>query len=239
MLSSLNAQALMVDVTGDGVDDDIKIGEQSVVVVDGAFNKKYIVVSGMENLMDVIVDNYLTSTKHKEIGVVFVEGEEDITFTDVYGYKNNKFVKIGEGFCGEISFDEENNLWAFADYWGPIVISEPIPIIEKNELLKVPPLTKTIEKNVEIEARSSKDIMVNLYKNNLVVFCVAVQEKDVIVSLSDETGTVFAEDRIDPEYQFFFYGYAEKDETITLTIDNSYSMMTPKTVYYIISQYKR
>lgn len=48
MLTLIHADIKTADVTGDGIEDDIRIGEQSVVVVDGALGKRWVVWEGKQ-----------------------------------------------------------------------------------------------------------------------------------------------------------------------------------------------
>lgn len=140
---------------------------------------------------------------------------------------------------GEVTIDEAGGLVGYDlhfDGWGGDV-NVPCPIIEKNGLLKALTIKKETEKTIDIEAGKTKEITVDLLKNTLFVCVASVKEKDVIISLKDDDGTTITEQKIDSESSFTGGGYADKDETVTLTIDNSYSAMTPKTVLYIITQY--
>ncbi len=42
IISQTLAISLAADLTGDGVDDEVKIGERSVIIIDGAQGKRYI-----------------------------------------------------------------------------------------------------------------------------------------------------------------------------------------------------
>ena len=260
MFSFLEGKTKMADVTGDGVDDEIKIGEQSVVVVNGATGNRYIVVAGEEFLRGVKIDNYLRTTSAKEIGVEINPIAGVGFFTEMYAFKNNKFVKISERLPGEISIDiilprfspdmlikqttidiidmASNIIGYYSHLWEGGIVNVPCPIKEKDGLLVLLPIKKEIEKTIVIEASTAREITIDLSKNTLAISVAAVKEKDVIISLKDEDGAVISKRKIDAEVSFIGSRYAYKDEAITLTIDNSYSVMTPKNVYYIINQYE-
>jgi len=261
VFSFLEGKTKMADVTGDGVDDEIKIGEQSVVVVDGATGDRFIVVAGEEFLRGVKIDNYLRATSAKEIGVEINPIAGVGFFTEMYAFKNNKFVKISERLPGEISIDVAENIirtgWSEAELkkgitidvggnitgyyshlWEGGIVNVPCPIKEEDGLLIPLPIKKEIEKTIEIEASTTREITIDLSKNTLTISVAAVKEKDVIISLKDEDGELIAKHKIDAEVSFIGSSYANKDKAITLTIDNSYSVMTPKKVYYVINQYE-
>jgi hypothetical protein len=62
------------------------------------------------------------------------------------------------------------------------------------------------------------------------------QEKDVIIFLQDEDGSLITQRKIDSKAPFVGKTFADKDKTITLIIDNLQST-TLKRIYYIIKHY--
>ncbi len=226
----------MADVTGDGVDDEIKVGEQSVVVIDGVSDKRFIVISG-EEFISPSIDNYHPGIPGKEIAINFGP-LASFTYTIIYGFKNSQFVPVSDTLPGWVTFSEEGDLWGYIHYptleCGPVGL--PYPIIEEKGLLKRAPITKQTEKTIEIDAGTTKEITIEVPKNTHLICVATVEAKNVIVSLKDEDSTI-SERKIDPENPFVGDIYADKDKTVTLSIDNSYSLITSKRVCYVITQY--
>jgi len=241
VISPLTAETVMADVTGDGIEDEIKIGEQSVVVIDGASGKRFTVISGEELLVNAEIGNYHSGISGKEIAVIYAFSARRpiVDHTVIYGFKNNQFLAVSEELPGEVTINEDGDLVGYhlhyTDWQHEVYV--PCPIIEENGLLKALTIKKETEKTIDIEAGKTKEITIDLSKNTLFVCFASVKEKDVIISLKDDDGTPIAEEKIDPESPFFNTFRTDKDEAITLTIDNSYSVMTPKTVFYVITQY--
>jgi hypothetical protein len=237
IFSFLKGETKMVDVTGDGVDDEIKIGEQSVVVINGATGKRYTVISGEEFLSSVNVNNYHSGIKGKEIAVVICPGAD--YWTEIYGFINNQFKKVSEMLPGQVVISADGSLVGFRRHlWEGGEAYVPCPIREEKKLLKALPIKKEIAKTIVIDAGKTKDITYTISGKTLVVCFATVKEKDVIISLRDKGGSLVASQKINPTTAFIGGGYTPADEEVTLTIDNSYSVITPKVVYYVIDQYE-
>jgi hypothetical protein len=237
--SLLQSETQMADVTGDGVDDDIKIGEQSVVVINGATGDRYTVISGEEFLRGAKIDDYLKSTRTKEICVEINPAAGFGFFSEVYAFKNNRFEMVSEKLPGEIIIDPSGYLVGYIiRQWDGATAKVPRLIKEDNGFLKLVGIKREIEKNMSVAASTAKDITYEIPGNTFVMCYVFVKEKDVIVSLRDESGQVLNKQQIDPTTVFIGGGYLATNEEIMLTVDNSYSIMTPKVVYYVITQYE-
>jgi len=230
-------ETITADVTGDGVDDEIKIGEQSVVVEDGQSSKKYIVISGEEMLNGASVNDYSVKRKGKEIAIEIVTGPE--SFTEIYAFKNSKFFNISGRLPGEVIVTDDGELVGHTRYffeaggWIPL----PWPLQEVGDSIVALVSKKETEKTISVDANSSKDILIECTKNSDIVIGAVVADKDVILGVYDGAGNEDMRTTIDAENPFIFYDFGTKKETKTLTIDNSYSIMTPKTVTYVIIQY--
>jgi hypothetical protein len=235
-LLQAQGKTVMADVTGDGVDDEIKIGEQSVVVVDGASNKKWIVVSGME-IVNAKIDDYHPYMPGKEIAI-FTNFAEPVFA--IYGFKNKQFKQISDNFSGDsISLEIVQSSDSFISVFMAHLIFSTYPIIVINDSLTQSTPLEEIEKTIEIDAQTAKEITINLSENTLLLCEVSVKEKNVIVSIEDETNNLICGgEKIYPESPLKCLYHAPSPETITLTIDNSYSLMTPKTVTYKIKKFK-
>lgn len=239
MISPLISQTQMADVTGDGVDDEIKIGEQSVVVIDGVSGKRFIVISGTTELEEVNVEDYYSGTPGKDIAVAYYAGAT--FFTVIYGFKNNQFVAVSETLPGKVTKIEGEEILFGEHSWVSELggrVSIPCPIVEEKGVLKPLRIKKETRKTIVIDAGKTKEIDIEVSKNTLLVVYGEIEDKNVIISLKDGNDSTLATQKIDPENPFYFISdKVEKDETCTLIIDNSYSIMTPKTVFYIIVHY--
>lgn len=242
IISSLPSETQMVDVTGDGVDDEIKIGEQSVVVIDGMSGKRFPVVTGEEMLDTVRIDDYHSGIPGKEIAVIFWTGPW--WYSKVYGFKNGQFVLVSEELPGKIEKDLTAGIvWGYfrclPDWGGGIYETRlPCPIIEEGGILKTASIKKDISKTITIDAGTTKEISIDVSKNTCLVCIAIVEDKNVKILLKDEEGSTIAEGKIDPESRFIDVEFTyERDRTFTLVIDNSYSVITPKTVFYRIVHY--
>jgi len=233
----LRGRTELIDVTGDGVDDEIKIGVQSVVVEDGQLNKKYIVISGEEMLSNVTIDDYIANREGEEIAIVVCPGSD--CWTEIYAFKNGRFNKVSEMLPGEVFVTDDGDVIGQQRYFfeegGWIYL--PYPLREVNGILTPSKPTKQIENTVSVSAGNSKDILIECGKNQKLVIGVVVHQKNIIIRINDSKGIKLARKKINIETPFIYFDSFSKAETITLSLDNSYSIMTPKTVIYVIIYY--
>jgi hypothetical protein len=221
-------EEVMADVTGDGVDDEIKIGEQSVLVMDGQTGKRYPAIK--VQILGHQIKNFLPETEAKEIAITTSwEGK----CTIVYAFRNDSFPAVSDLLPGEIDIVDGNVYGYEIHIWGFKII---YPIIKENGMLKVPEIQKEISNTIQVNAGSSKEINTDIPKNTLVTFLVAVENKDINVAIVS-SGKRGESIRIDSKNPIFFSEYYAFGGVAVLNFDNSYSIMTPKTVYYKVTVY--
>jgi len=235
MISFAVGKTITADVTGDGVSDQTTMGLKTVVVKDGATGILHTVVSEVQYLADISVDDYFRGTKGKEIAVITLPDREYMT--EVYGYRNKQFVNVSKTLPGDISFDKERTLFGYRIHaWNGIEVNIPWPIVEEGGFLKPASLAEETDTHDVVEAFTTDEISVTVQMQNLVVCAAAVLEKDAIVFLGDEDGTLISQKTIGAQRPFIATLFADKDKTITLSIDNSQSA-DQKTVHYIIRHF--
>lgn len=235
MISFAAGKTITADVTGDGVSDQITMGLKTVVVKDGAAGMLYTVVSEVPYLVDISVDDYFRATKGKEIAVVTLPDREYMT--EVYGYRNKQFVNVSQTLPGDISFDKDGRLFGYRIHaWNGVEANIPWPIVDEGGFLKPAPLAEETDTHDVVEAFSTDEISFVVHKQRLVVCAAAVQEKDAIVFLGDEDGTLISQKTIRAQMPFVATVYADEDKILTLSIDNSQSE-EQKTVHYLIRHF--
>jgi hypothetical protein len=235
MISFAAGKTITADVTGDGVSDQITMGLRTAVVKDGATGILHTIVSEVPNLADISVGDYFHGTRGKEIAVMILSDHEYTT--EVYGYRNKQFVKVSKTLPGDINFDKEDRLFGYRVHaWNGFETNIPWPVVEEGGFLKPAPLAEEIDTHDVVEAFSTDEISFIVEKQQLVVCAAAVLEKEAIVFLEDEDGTLISQKTVGARRPFIATLYADKDKTITLSIDNSQSQ-DQKTVHYLIRHF--
>ncbi len=234
VVSYAAGKTITVDVTGDGVADEVIMGFKTVAVRDGASAKLHTVVSEVEFLVDITVGDYYRAIKGNEIAVIILPEEY---VTEVYGYRNKMFVRVSEELPGDISFDKEGRLFGYLlRKWNGFAVNVPLPIVEEGGFLKPAVITQEIDTHVVVEKFTTDEISLIVSQYNLVVCVAAIPEKDAVVFFKNEEGTLIRQMSIEPRKPFVATAYIGNEETFTLSIDNLQSSET-KTIYYIIKQY--
>lgn len=238
IISLAESKTIHADVTDDGINDKIIMGLESVVVVNKfecCKRRRHTLVSDVECLVDIMVNDFHHGIRGKEIAVVMLPDSNCVT--EIYGFKNNQFKKISEPLPGKITFDDTGYLFGYYTHmWEGGAVHVPYPIIQEDGFLKPATIELEIETTIVIEANTVKKISTNLSKNTLVVCVATAQEKDVIIFLQDEDGSLITQRKIDSKAPLVSKTFADKDKTITLIIDNLQST-TLKRIYYIIKHY--
>jgi hypothetical protein len=236
MLSVGSAKTIRTDVTGDGIDDIIRMGMKIVTVQDGASNKLHTIVVGEEFLADVSIGDYFSSTKGNEIAIVLLP--EKKYFTEVYGYLNKRFKKVSEMLPGELSFDEERRLFGYATHeWARNEVMIHWPIVEYEGYLRAAAVVELAETLLVVEANRTKELGVDLRENTFTMCVASTLDDNVIVFILDEDGTLIKQNVIDSQTGLYGRVIAGQAKTVTLNIDNSQSSK-PKTIHVIIKQYR-
>jgi hypothetical protein len=235
MLSVAGAKIIRADVTNDGVDDVLKMGMKIVTVQDGASNKLHTIVAGIENLADISVDNYFSGTKGNEIALLRLEQEK--YFTEVYGYRNKRFIKVSDTLPGELSFDGEGRLFGYTTYgWDRSEVLIYWPILEAGGYLQATEIVAVTETSLVAESRSTKTLAIELQENTFTMCVASTLDDDVVVFLLDENGMLIKQNVIDPKTGFYGRIMTEHAKVITFNIDNSRSPKA-RTVHVIVKQY--
>lgn len=235
IFSVASAKAIRADVTDDGIDDIIKMGMRMVTVQNGASNKLHTIIAGEEFLAGISVDDYFSGTKGNEIAVLMLP--EKGFFSEVYGYRNKRFIKVSESLPGELSFDEERRLFGYATHeWNRNEILLHWPLVEDEGYLKAAAVVLVTDTSLLVEANKTKEFVIDLQENTFTMCVASTLDHNVIVFLLDEDGTLIKQNVIDPQTGFYGRVITEQTKAVTLNVDNSKSTKA-KTVHLIIKQY--
>ena len=234
-MSVASAKTIRADVTSDGIDDIIRMGMKMVTVQDGASNRLHTIIAGKEFLADISVDDYFGGTRGNEIAVLI--SPEKSFFSEVYGYRNKRFIKVSESLPGELSFDEEKRLFGYAVHeWNRNEILIYWPLIEDEGYLKAASVALASDTSIFVEARKTKELEIDLLRNTFTMCVASTLDDNVIVFLLDSDGTLIKQGVIDAQTGFYGRVVAGQAKTVTFNIDNSQSR-EPKTVHLIVKQY--
>jgi hypothetical protein len=235
-MSFMSGKTIRADLTNDKVDDIIRMGMKIVTVQDGSSGKLHTIVVGEEFLADISVDDYFGGTKGNELAVVTLPGKGFLT--EVYGYRNKRFIRVSESLPGELTFDEELRLFGYSAHeWDRHEVLIYWPIIELEGYLKAAPLAQFAETTLVVDQKNTSEFNIDLLDGTFTMVVAATLDKDVIVFLLDDDGTLIKQTKIDSRVGFFGRIITERAKTITLNIDNSQSDKS-KTVHVIIKQYE-
>jgi hypothetical protein len=230
-----SGKTIVADVTGDGVDDTITFGLKIVVVQDGASNKHHTVVAGIEFLADVMVDDFFNGTKGNEIAVLMLP--EKSFLTEVYGYRNKRFIRVSRTLPGELTFDEDRRLFGYATHaWDRNEVMIYWPIVEREGYLQAAQIVEYAETTLVVAANETEEFPIDLEDNTFTMCVATIPDKNAIVFLMDEIGTLIKQTVIDPQTGFFGRVISETGRTVILGVDNSQSAK-PKTIHLITKQY--
>jgi hypothetical protein len=228
------AKTIIADVTADGVADEIVMGLKTVVVKDGASGTVYTVGSEVEFLADVTVGDYFRPTKGREIAIVTVPEEYE---TIVYGYRNKQFVEVSELLPGDITLDEEGRLFGYETHpWQETEALVYWPIIHHEGFLKPAPIVEESETTIVVVAGTTQEIEFTLPEQSMAVCIALTRDKNLIVFLQDEHGTLIKQGMVDDKTEFSGMVFAPDRALFSLNFDNSQSA-TDKTAHYLIRQY--
>jgi hypothetical protein len=236
LLSTVAAKTIRADVTNDGIDDVLNIGMKIVTVQDGASNRLHTIVAGIEDLVEVTVDNYFSGTRGNEIALLRLR--EGDYFTEVYGYRNKRFIKVSEMLPGELSFDEEGRLFGYATHaWDRSEVLIYWPIVESDGYLQAAKIVDRAETSLVVQPHATQELALKLRENTFTMCVASTRDDDVVVFLLDENGTLIKQMMIDSETGFYGRVPTEQAKTVTFNVDNTRSSK-PKSVHVIIRQYQ-
>jgi len=229
-----SAKTIIADVTADGIADEIVMGLKTVVVKDGASGKVYTVGSEVEFLADVTVGDYFRPTKGREVAIVTVPEEYE---TIVYGYRNKQFAAVSELLPGDVTFDDEDRLFGYETHgWHETDAIVYWPIIHHEGFLKPAPIIEESETTIVVIAGTTREIEFTLPAQSMAVCVAATDDKDLVVFLQDEDGTLIKQEMIDDKVGFSGMMFAPDEAMFSLNFDNSQSAVDKK-VHYLIRQY--
>ncbi len=235
-ISFAQGKTIRADLTNDNVEDIIRMGMKIVTVQDGASGKLHTIVVGEEHLADISIDDYFGGTKGNELAILTLPEKE--YFSEVYGYRNKRFVKVSEVLPGELTFDEEIRLFGHSAHrWDKHEVLIYWPVIEHEGKLQAAPLVQFSETTLVVEKNKTTEFKINLPGNTFTMCVATTLDKDVIAFLLDEDGTLIKQTKIDSRIGFYGRVITERAKSITFNIDNSQSNK-PKTVHVIIKQYQ-
>lgn len=236
ILTLLAGKTIRADVTGDGIDDVIKLGMKMVTVQDGASNRLHTIVAGIDDLADISIDNFVEGTKVNEIALLRLP--EKGYFTEVYGYRNKRFIKVSDALPGELSFDEAGRLFGNSIHaWDRNEAMIYWPILEHRGYLKPAEVKLFFDTSLVVEAYKTEEFPIDLQEKTFAMCVASTLDKDLIVFLVDEDGTLIKQTMIDPQTGFYGRVITGSAKTVTFNIDNSKSTRA-KTVHLIVKQYK-
>jgi hypothetical protein len=236
MVSSLPGKTIRADVTGDGIDDIVKMGMKMVTVQDGASNRLSTIIAGIEDLGDISVGNYFEGTKGNEIAILRLP--EKSYFTEVYGYRNKRFIKVSDELPGELSFDESGHLFGYATHaWDRNEVLIYWPIVESGGYLKAAPVAQFEETTLVVNAHQTKTLEIYLLEGTFTMCVASTLGKDVVVFLLDADGTLIKQTMIDARTGFYGRVITDRAKRVTFNVDNAQSG-EDKTIHVIIKQYQ-
>jgi hypothetical protein len=238
LIVSAQIKTIKADVTNDGYNDKVEMGLKSVIVTDViscCTRRKYTVVDNVENLADIVVDNFHSGVPGNEIAVVTLPDHEYVT--QVYGLKGKNVNLLSDPLPGQISFDENEKLFGYTTHtWQGRELQVPWPIIEDAGFLKPALLVHETETTVVVDSGTTKEIVIEMLTHVITVVVADTEEKGAVIFLLDNDGTLITQKPIDSERPLVGTSSADLDKTISLVIDNLQSS-TPTTVHYIIKHY--
>jgi hypothetical protein len=235
LFSFVNGKTIRADVTNDDVDDIIRMGMKIVTVQDGVSGKLHTIVVGEEFLADISVDDYFNGTMGNELAILTLPDKGFLT--DVYGYRNKRFIRVAEALPGELTFDEELRLFGYAAHeWDRHEVLIYWPIIEREGYLKAAPLVQFAETTLVVARQKTDEFKIDLLAGTFTMVVASTLDKDVIVFLLDEDGTLIKQTKIDSRIGFYGRVVTENARTVSLNVDNSQSDKA-KAIYVIVKQY--
>jgi hypothetical protein len=216
------------DLTGDGIDDEVKVGEKSIVITNGATGKKYFPVKGKWIVNYLIVDNFL----------LVMTGEIKI-YVYLYDPQKDDFVvkeeKVAADSYVEGSFFETIREMCQGYTLVFVWIGDRLSYVLSNELtFDEVELIGTNTTNVS--AGSAKYINPLLRHKEGVYLEAYVKDKDIYLDIEAGDCGRFDIGRI-KEFEGYFLNSSGHDERIQINFDNSYSIFTSKTITYSLYRF--
>jgi len=234
--------SLSADLTGDGVDDEVKVGEKSVIIIDGAQGKRYIPLKGVK-ILDY--ELFWSGTRRSYVlAALTLELTSDTVIpvikAVVIGFSRGDFVVLDSlklkwepiRWMNWPSFETLRDYCSGDTVLAIVFDDEPEVILSKN--LKFIEPNDRLEDEVYLRAGESKYISLPLRKGEYLFLKVILKNYDIGLRIECTDYKRWDEGRVS-SYVGFFGG---DDERFRITFDNSYSIFTSKEVHYTIIKFK-
>jgi len=226
------SQTISADLTGDGVDDELRIGERSIIIIDGAQGKRYIPLKDTRiyDYRLIPFNEYYMLAVISSDGVVLT-GFSDGDFRVLDFYRPNPYEEfINPKFAILEDRCSRKNMLA--------VIKEEhyIPQLLLSENLKFIAPDYGDYDEMYLSAGESKYIAPLVKKGGSLFLEVVVESYDIRLRVDAGSCGIFDVGRVS-YYSGFFYNGEDHDERFRISFDNTYSIFTSKNVRYIIVKF--
>jgi len=229
------SQTISADLTGDGVDDELRIGERSIIIIDGAQGKRYIPLKDVKIFDYKIVpfnEYYVLAVLNaKGVALIGFSKGEFVILDSLYyeiGYTIARFEFLQDRCSGK------NVLTAIGDYNG---VSIPIILLSKNLKFIIFDTTNIDSKEAQVGSGEIKYINPIVRKEETLFLKVLLKDYDISLRIDAGECGVFKVGRVS-SYSGFFYNGSDHDERFTIFFDNTYSIFTSKSVRYVMIKFK-
>jgi hypothetical protein len=237
----LHAETRVVksDITGDNVYDDVKIGDDYVLLVDRMScckRKRHFVVTDLKNLHDVVIDDFNKHIHGKEIAVV-IDTDSGL-YTQVYGYKNNKVKCLSGLLAGEITRNNDILLGYRVTNTENRDSRTPYPIEERPDTLVAMPVVKEMEATVVADAGCVHKVRIDVAFQTISVITTFVSLQNTGMYIENGEGKDISVENESGTSGKGVYSvvHARDSDVVTLVVDNTQSAI-PCTVFYTVIQY--
>ncbi|UCC12891.1 MAG: hypothetical protein JSW02_05040 [candidate division WOR-3 bacterium] len=210
---------IRADVTGDRVYDDVRVGENYVLLVDKMAcckRTKRFVVDECDSLVDVTVDDYHRGIYGKEIAIL--QSSENGLFTDVYAYTKNRIEQVAFALPGRVERDEQGMVFCHEQYISDnIKMTVPCAVGENDLLLEKMSAEGERDTVIVAEPGNLRHFNFQIPSGSTRVLCATSDDPDITIILQDGNG-----DPVAVEYsngQMTAVVNAEKNQDMELIID--------------------
>ena len=216
------------DLTGDGIDDEVKVGEKSIVITNGATGKKYFPVKGKWIVNYLIVDNFLlVMTGEFKIYVYLYDPQKDDFVVKEERVAADSYI---EGSYFE-TIQEMCRGYTLVFVWIGLKLSY---VLSDELTFDEVEFQGTYTYNVS----PGRTIGVNpvLRHNDGVYVEAYVEDKDIYLDIKAGDCGRFDIGRIQ-KFEGYFLNSSGHGEIIEMKFDNSYSIFTSKTITYSLYRF--
>lgn len=145
-------RTITADVTGDNMNDAIKVTENAVYVVDRMLcctRKRFPIISSCTNIHDVLVDNFSTHYRGNEVAIIYDTNTDQETV--VYAFKNGSFSLVSDTLPGIITFWNNVLCSDESSVLDSHTVTLPWPIIDEQGYLRMATRGTTNESHILVE----------------------------------------------------------------------------------------